>query len=170
MGNEILKAVLNAREERWNLRCTLSEKYASTIISTTICLPHLARTAEDFKQFLHYSCEELSAYLNGHGCKIIHAEKIDGEDGACVFLCTDEDAIKVKKLTCDFEQKSAVFRILDIDIMTSNGTAISRSDINLPPRKCFICDEYAAVCVAGRRHDSEEVFKKVNEYRELIKM
>ncbi len=170
MGNEILNAVLNAREERWNLRCTLSEKYSCTIISTTICLPHLARTAEDFKQFLHYSCEELSVYLNEHDCKIIHTEKIDGDDGACVFFCCDEDAIKVKKLTCDFEQKKAVYRILDIDIMTSDGMAISRSNINLPPRKCFICDEDAAVCVAGRRHDSEEVSKKVNEYRELIRM
>ena len=46
-------------------------------------------------------------------------------------------------------------RLLDIDI--TDKRPISRSDLGLPPRRCFICSGVAAECVATQRHSREEI-------------
>lgn len=45
------------------------------------------------------------------------------------------------------EEKYSFTRLMDIDIFDGDYRQISRSDLGLEPRKCYICDREAKFCI-----------------------
>jgi len=51
----------------------------------------------------------------------------------------------------------------DLDVMDAKAKTITRADLNLPPRKCLICENEAAVCSAAQSHEKAAIEARVNE-------
>ena len=54
-------------------------------------------------------------------------------------------------------------RLLDIDVIKSDGGKIARTEIGLPPRKCLLCGEDAPVCARSRAHTVSELFERTHQ-------
>jgi holo-ACP synthase / triphosphoribosyl-dephospho-CoA synthase len=54
----------------------------------------------------------------------------------------------------DIEENHPLGRLMDIDVINVRHQ-ISRRDLNLSPRRCFLCDEEAHVCVRAQTHAIE---------------
>lgn len=63
------------------------------------------------------------------------------------------DARAMKKAAVDAENRMEAGRVLDIDVLTAQGQ-LSRLEMGLPPRPCFICGENAKECARAGAHDS----------------
>jgi holo-ACP synthase len=83
--------------------------------------------------------------------------KLSGPEG---FISVDSKAEKVKKLAIEIEEKTAIGRLFDIDVLDSKRKKISRRDLNKPSRECIICGKDARLCVRSRKHKIEEVVDK----------
>ncbi len=46
----------------------------------------------------------------------------------------------------NLEDNAPLGRYVDIDVYKNSIKSISRSDFNIAPRKCFLCDEDAHIC------------------------
>jgi phosphoribosyl-dephospho-CoA transferase len=55
--------------------------------------------------------------------------------------------------------------MLDIDVMDGEGTPVDRNALGLPPRRCFVCQQPAAACVARKIHTREEIDAQVEALR-----
>lgn len=167
MNQNILK-VLDSREERWEMRKNLAEKYNSTIISITLCIPLALRINEDFWNIFLNLCTKFYKNLKQRDKTANFEGHMRGCDGPAYFISSKEQAEEIKKLCVDYEENIPGARMLDIDVMNSEKIQISRSDIGLPPRKCFICNNPAYLCVSGRAHSPEQInnyiYKLKNEY------
>ncbi len=157
-----LAAMLEARETRWQRRLQLAENAAS-LVSLTLCVPLPFRTVPEAKALLFRAGERLRTALRDEGFVPRPAEITDGADGAAVFLPCEGEPEAVKRFCVRFEEELPAGRLLDIDVMKQDGTAVGRAELGLPPRRCFLCGRPAAECVAGVRHGPEEIAAFVRE-------
>ncbi|PWG01111.1 citrate lyase holo-[acyl-carrier protein] synthase [Levilactobacillus bambusae] len=58
---------------------------------------------------------------------------------------------EAKTLGVHFEDRASLGRLFDVDIM-SNGQTLSRRDLHLPVRQCFLCQKPAKECARSRTH------------------
>lgn len=157
VDQNILSAVLDDRERRWNRRMELSQK-CDTLVSITLCLPLRYRSLDDWKTILRRRTDEVEQRLQKAGFPVTGREEIDGADGLCLYLLS-AGGEKLKRFCISLEEELPGGRFLDIDL--TEETPISRRDLGLQPRKCFVCGASAADCVAVRRHSKKEIDKAV---------
>ncbi len=75
------------------------------------------------------------------------------DSGTENFYVIDEDIKDVKLICINFEDKTDLGRLFDADVLIKDKRmAISRKDLNLPVRKCFICNKPAKECARSRKH------------------
>lgn len=85
-------------------------------------------------------------------------KELDVDAGQEKFYIIGSDLFKIKKAAIAFEENSTFGRLFDADVITKNSpAAISRKDLGLPVRKCFLCNRPAKECARSRRHSVEEM-------------
>ena len=60
-------------------------------------------------------------------------------------------------------QQHPLGRLFDLDVLHTDGRSLSRREFDLPPRRCLICDDLAAVCGRSRRHSNEELQVRIRQ-------
>lgn len=81
-----------------------------------------------------------------------------------LFLVIDLPARQVKRLAVAFEDQDHLGRLFDVDVLTADEPkALSRSDFQLPARKCLICNRMAKDCSRSRRHSVADLQEKINQ-------
>ncbi|MFA6939649.1 MAG: citrate lyase holo-[acyl-carrier protein] synthase [Clostridiaceae bacterium] len=156
MDKNILN-VLDAREQRWEMRKSLAEKCNCTIITITLCIPLSYRTGEEFWPVFLHLCKAFYKILLSKDNSVHYEGCIRSEDGPAFFISAEAEAEEIKKICVYAEETIPGGRMLDIDVMNSDKKQIGRSDIGLSPRKCFICENPACLCVSRRLHSSDQV-------------
>lgn len=61
-------------------------------------------------------------------------------------------ASELKKVMAYIENNHALGRLMNIDIISSQGRAISRKENQMEARRCVICDGAASYCATHHRH------------------
>ena len=92
---------------------------------------------------------------------IFRNEFFDSMDGPYYLLESNMDIINAKMIGCQLEDNE-LGRFIDIDVYKNSIKSISRSEINIEPRKCFICGENSAICVRLRKHSYVELMNAIN--------
>lgn len=155
--DESLAKVLAAREQRWERRLGLVQMRHKCLITITLCLPVAFRTQEKYAPLFEHLCVQFRSRLADEGILTDFEGMLRGDDGPAYLMTTETDAAETKKHCVDAEERIPGGRMLDIDVMDAEGNPIGRSEVGLPPRQCFLCDNPAAVCVAGKRHSRDEI-------------
>jgi holo-ACP synthase/triphosphoribosyl-dephospho-CoA synthase len=100
----------------------------------------------------------------------IHVEsELGSKDGPyIIFGLRDTDANAIKKQCIEIEEQHDLGRFVDIDVFQNSFQSLSRLKMNLPNRKCFICDESVYYCIKSKKHDVEtlvlHIKKQVFDY------
>ena len=154
-----LMEILDAKENRANKQKQLLQN-GETLISFTLNIPGAIKTSDLFKKGFDEGKEKILQQLAWSNCKIISQEEISSVAGYELYILCDENSIKIKKLMIQIEE-SDLGRIFDIDVLGKNCEPISRSDLNIPARKCYICGETAKICSRSQKHSYEELLLKL---------
>lgn len=83
-----------------------------------------------------------------------------------IFEIEEKSRLEVKLQAVAIEEKDAVGRYIDIDVFQNETKSLSRSDLNIKSRKCFICDENPYICIRNQTHSLEEIKNKI--YNDVI--
>lgn len=120
--DERLLRVLEDREKRWNKRQELAAKGGfASLVTITVCLPVAYREDPVYEPLFRSMCEEYTKMLDHQGWAWRHEGFITGEDGPACFIAVQEDPRKVKMFSVEAEQQIPGGRMLDIDLMDSEG-------------------------------------------------
>ena len=95
--------------------------------------------------------------------KAMDSEKIIADTGCEGLLAFCLDAMALKRFTVAVEDRTSLGRLLDMDVLRSDGSKVSREEAGLPPRRCFLCGKPAAVCARSRAHGLEALETYVRE-------
>lgn len=156
--------MLEAREQRQSFQNELMTKHPSdTLLSITLNIPGQVKNSIILEQFFN---KELTNLQNLFKDEIIAQFKFNKTTGNEAFLILKINPLLLKKQLIVYEESKSKRRILDLDVLyLKNGdlTILSRKDLNMPSRKCLICEKNVKVCSRERKHSVEEICEKILE-------
>ena len=175
-----MDAVLEAREYRWQARQDLVLRFHAPVLTLRLNIPGpdknppgaeqafsrlwdslLARYRRAFVLYRRlYPAPDLIPYL--------YREHGTGADGSFQHLVSPLPAFELKRLAVDLEANHPLGRLADADVLDVDGRVVSRADMGLPPRACFVCSEQAALCRRLGRHRNDELIAFVREMLEQV--
>ena len=165
-----MDAVLDARERRWLARRDLVLRFQAPVLTLCLNIPGPDKNPPGAEQALARIWESLLAryrrafvlYRRAHAVPglvpYLYREQGTDADGPFRHLVSPLPALELKRLAVHVETRHPLGRLADADVLAKDGSVVSRVDIGLPPRACFICLEPAALCRRLGRHTGEEVF------------
>lgn len=163
MEQVTLKELLDAREARAAHQWELMRQYPQcSLISMTLNIPGSVKDSEAYRKALALGVAELKARFE----EIVFEEVRWLRTGSEAYLVVREEALDTKKKAVLVEEQSPIGRLLDIDVIGSDGP-VSRTEVGGKPRKCLLCDEDAKVCARAQKHSLEELLGKIEEILEI---
>lgn len=160
-----MNSILRGREKRVIKRKQFIEKNleANSFICLTINMPGLDKRNEFSKKLFYDAKKTIQQLLEQKDIAVIDDLKFTNEAGDVFLLAAAVNPEKLKKIVLKIEEEHISGRLFDIDIYNKNDISVSRSDINYPPRKCFICNQNAKVCIRTAKHCSQEIKKHLEK-------
>ncbi|MFA6627328.1 MAG: citrate lyase holo-[acyl-carrier protein] synthase [Bacilli bacterium] len=144
-------AVLLAREERLSyIQSKLRPNEA------VICIK--ANIPGEFKNYKEaYTLIKIFEIECIHHFSILSKDFFESADGSYMII-TIPFVEHIKKMLVNIETKHPLGRMIDLDYFVSNEKSVSRQDLGLPPRKCYLCNKDAAICIREKTHSDKRIF------------
>lgn len=142
--------ILDARERRVQRQQALLEEYGMTLLCFTLNIPGPDKTTELAEKGFALGNRLLHKVIPQEKCR--HFEQRCTAAGWESFYAVDMPAQELKRITAALEDKTPAGRVFDMDVLTPSGEKVQRQQLWLPPRKCLLCDQSAAVCGRSRAH------------------
>lgn len=156
--------ILIAREERVYKQESLLEKYKNTILTIRVNYPGINKNNYISLSIIKILCDLIIKKFEE---KILHREFNVTAEGPIITMIINKEPSKVKFKAVSIEEQHPLGRCVDIDIYDEDGKGLSRSELGLAKRKCYICNDFAQNCVRSRKHslyEIEEFIKSKLEY------
>ena len=156
-----LDQLLASRDRRHEKQMTLLSAHPRhTLVCVTVVVPGpVKRNAHS----LIIANAALTAVLECFRTTLVAVETHDLVTGYEVYLINSVDMVEAKRMTCRIEDTHPLGRLMDIDVIQTDGTPMSRSALGLPPRKCLVCGNEARYCMRNHTHTPEELQQRVQE-------
>ncbi|WP_346961929.1 triphosphoribosyl-dephospho-CoA synthase CitG [Clostridium sp.] len=166
---------LNHREKRvihqeQLLRNTLG---GVTLATVRVNYPGIEKSNHITDSIAKIVCEDIFLF---HNKNIIYKEVYKNREGIIGHFIFNIENIEVKRNLIYMEENHILGRCVDIDVyyledgdpMMPALNGVSRSDLGLESRKCFLCEEEARVCSRSQKHNIEDIkgyfLRKYEEY------
>lgn len=148
-GEADLLRLLRGREERAWLQGFLLTR-VSAVAQISLNLPGYPKRMPGDRAAIARGLALFLAELGEHPGICVTVENAAGP--AVLVELSGTDAVRSKRAAVCIEDSAAWCRVLDIDIITEEG-ALSRRDLGLAARSCFLCADDAKICARLGRHD-----------------
>ena len=157
-----LEDVLRNREERVSrIKTALSSN--SSIISVTVNMMGPVKNCKEARLFFK---EGLALLLLNTSFSLLWCdeERVTGPEA---LVLSPLNSLETKKITMALEDSIPWMRMLDLDVITEDGT-MSRSSITKEERPCLVCGKKGKGCASRRLHSLEQMYEVVEKlYNEL---
>ena len=152
-----LQEILDAREARVCRQRQLLAQFQKPLLCFTMNIPGPEKQNRDVDIGFVVGNRLLREAL---GNRVLFWEERLQNAGWEAFYVTDLPAKELKGIAVELEAVDPIGRLFDMDVLDTDGTKLSRSQLGLPGRKCLLCDREAAVCASRRAHPLEELRDK----------
>ena len=140
-----LQEVLDARENRASSQKRLLAQYGKPLLGLTMNIAGPIKRSALGDLLFRETLWELRDRVGGD---IVHEERLDAATGLEAILVCDLPAAEVKELAVALESARPAGRLLDLDVIGTDGEKLSRGT----PRRCLICGGPAGPCARSRAH------------------
>jgi|LGVF01.2.fsa_nt_gb holo-ACP synthase CitX len=158
-----LEDILNSRDKRDLKRHILLDRYRGELITFHLNIPGKVKDKLLYKITMIEGHKQLMAYLNNHQIRLIYESLEFQKTGPEGVLIVKSDSEKLKRLLVEFESSHPLGRIFDLDVFSKNGKPLSREELGLPQRRCYVCDDLAKACARSKRHDIKDIIKSIDQ-------
>lgn len=161
-----LQEILDARERRAQRQQELLRRFQKPLVSFTMNIAGPEKNSSLIESAFRLGEELLRSQLSAAGICLLFRESQSEPTGCEGFYVLDADPLQIKRLTVEVEESSPVARLFDMDVLTADGEKISRERLELPGRRCLLCDKPAYACSRSRAHSLAQL---QGETRKLLR-
>ncbi|MBA1393947.1 citrate lyase holo-[acyl-carrier protein] synthase [Lactobacillus sp. XV13L] len=149
-----IDAVLADKDERVRKQRQLFQTFpGAVLLDVKLNVPGPVKNNRFIGRLFAAGAADLEGMLKKGGMAFDVAESWDRPTGCEKFYVLKENSRRVKELAMALEDSTVWGRLFDADVLVQkNKQAISRKELNLPLRKCFLCERAAKDCARSRRH------------------
>ena len=152
-----LEQLLASKEARQQRQQRLRKHYGTAIASITINIPGSTKDNAVIRQLCAYAANALHSDFD-----VLAMESVNLPTGPETMLAINTEARALKKAAIILEESNLFGRLLDIDVISADGTPLSRQTSGAS-RSCLLCTQPAVYCMRERRHSMEEVQAAVGD-------
>ncbi len=156
-----LDQLLASRDDRSALQHELLERHPGlTLVCLTVVMPGKAK--RNFHSLI-VAQAALTALVNTFEGTTELLRARDLPTGFEAYLLTTVERAEAKRLTCHIEDTHPLGRLFDLDVMSADGTPLSRTALGFAPRHCLVCDQEARHCMRLGSHTQDEIHAKIKQ-------
>lgn len=164
MEQEItLIEMLDARERRVCRQQRLLERYQRPLICFTMNIAGPVKNSPLIRRGFLLGKQLLQARIRAENLRQLHDEEHNEATGNEAYFVLDAAPLKLKRITADIEDGSALGRLFDMDVLKPDGEKVDRAELGLSPRLCFLCEKPAKECARSRAHSVSELQEKTTQ-------
>lgn len=158
--NEIvtLQQILDNREARVDFQRILLRGYGCALISFTVNMPGAIKRCAPALAVHRAGVAALRQRLAGY---VLYYKTLDYPTGYEAYFAVDLPPEELKSITVQIEETHPMGRLMDLDVLRPDGTAVSRGELGLPRRNCLLCGGDAKVCARSQAHALEDLQKEI---------
>lgn len=152
-----LMEMLGAREARAMRQQQLLEEYQLPVISFCLNIAGPVKNSPVLRRVFREGLERLTCALLAGRLDIVHREEVDEPTGCEALWVVRGDGRAVKELCVELEDRDALGRLFDLDVLDPVSGKWDRTQLGQPPRKCLVCGKEGKGCASRRLHTVEEL-------------
>jgi holo-ACP synthase len=167
MGDEpvTLAQMLDARERRSALRREFfSRNEGACLLQITVNIPGSGKNSPMVREIFDASLRALGG-LFPEGRLLPESSRLLNT-GPEAWISPGERASAAKRKTARMEESHIWGRLWDMDVFTSPDRSLSRSNVGLDERSCFLCGRPAHECARSGAHSKENLNAFIRELYE----
>ena len=154
-----LEQLLKSRDQRWDRERRLLQEFpGQTLVVLTVVMPGRVKRNAHTRVIARAAEAAVQAFL---GPKVVLRYTNDAPTGYEAYWIVRAEARSVKRQMCGIEDFHPLGRLFDLDVIQSDATPLSRTDVGFVPRRCLLCDKQAQICARSRRHSVSELTAKI---------
>lgn len=134
-----------------------------TLISFTVVFPGPVKDNHLVRQIFNQGLNALKQVASCRQWVLLSQQSFPLVTGPECLVAVNADALDVKKALIDAEELSPIGRLWDFDVFDSQGKLYSRSQFDLPTRRCLVCDKEAKMCARLRSHSLDQILCRIEE-------
>lgn len=150
-----LAQMLAAREARARRIAAAGKTVALPLVSFSMNIPGPLKNTPLIRQGFAEGCRRLDAALSDVGIPCRLLETADTAAGLEALYAAEGDPLSVKRACAAVEDVDALGRLFDMDVLSPEGTHISRTALGLAERGCMVCGAPGRGCASRRTHTAE---------------
>lgn len=152
-----LMEMLNAREARVMRQQQLIEEYELPVISFCLNIAGPIKNTPVLRRAFREGLERVECALVAARLDIVHREEVDEPTGCEALWVVKGTGRTVKELCVELEDRDALGRLFDLDVLDPVSGKWERTQLGQPPRKCLLCGKEGKGCASRRLHTVEEL-------------
>lgn len=152
-----LMEMLDARDARAMRQQQLLEEYSLPVISFCLNIAGPVKNSPVLRRAFREGLERLECTLLAARLDIAAREEVDQSTGCEALWVVRGDGRTVKELCVELEDRDALGRLFDLDVLDPVSGKWDRTQLGQPPRKCLVCGKEGKGCASRRLHTVEEL-------------
>lgn len=159
--------VLANKDQRVQSQWRLAKRYpGQTIVTLKLNIPGPIKNNDALTRIFENGESTWQTRLNQEQFVMTETQQWDKETGCETLMVIDGSAKSLKQLAVQFEDETPLGRLFDVDVLINDDEqlqALSRTQLSLPVRQCFICGRPAKACARSRRHSVDQLQDHIND-------
>lgn len=152
--NYTAEDILAEREKRVYEQEKLIKKYKSSFVCIRVNYPGVLKNDCVSIGIMKIICDTTITVFKDH---ILYKSFDITAEGPMLTIILNKLGYDTKKKTIEIEENHPLGRFVDIDVYDKYNKSLSRKDLGLDSRRCYICEDYAHICVRQRKHSEKEI-------------
>ncbi len=158
-----IPALLASRDERQARQNAWLAGHRLPLISFTVVAPGPVKDSELTRRIFNHGVAALHGLAKKSDWLIRAQTSLVSASGPEALFAIAAPAHDVKLATIQLEQQHPLGRLWDLDILTLEGTVLSRHDFSLAQRRCLLCSLSAVECGRARTHTLADLLAQMKE-------
>lgn len=163
MGSTVtLQELLAARDSRAARQRELLAQYGRPVVSFCMNIAGPVKQSPVICRGFREGQERLAAALGAARLPVVFCEERAAAAGCEALWVVDGPVWQLKEVCMEIEERDALGRLFDLDVLAPGGGKLSREDLGFPPRPCLICGQRGKGCASRRIHAVQELQEKTD--------
>ena len=150
--------MLRARDERAVRQQEFARRHAVPLISFTMNIAGSIKNDALIRRAFQEGVGRIRAVLHSLSLPVLEYAENNSFTGCEALWAVNADAAFLKAHMCVLEERDALGRLFDIDVIAADGSHLSRGT----ERTCLICGGPVRSCARSRAHTAEELYEKAH--------
>ena len=151
--------MLAARDARAARQADFLRRHGMPVVSFTMNIAGGVKVDEAILRAFREGERRIRRALECMNAPVADYAETTAFTGCEALWAVDADAALLKARMCQIEDHDILGRLFDIDVITADGSHLSRGN----ERPCLICGGPVRACARSRRHSAEELFARAQE-------